>query len=483
MARTINYDPGSTEARSPLIAGLAEACNKLTGVLNMKTSSFTDTQMAEVYISETDRYRIYQIPLGNKLWLQTPAPVIKKNGVPITESNDGFTIDYIGGSIAFEDDYRLTETDVVTVSATYIIDSSGQIADILTELNNLEEVANQYKGYYPTADDLSAAVPEGQNGDYALIGADKSFYIWNSTLLKWESTQAISDLSDFYTSEQVDNLLKSKQDNIVAHGEATSDDDYYYGGRKTWQSLSAKVLGLVLTDLSLTANQKITAADTILSALGKLQAQIDNNIGGLSDVGAPTESTVGVLGQDYINSANGDKYHLVAIETQDDGSKKYIWEQYANKNEIKDIITVTNGAELILAALFGEGPYEIEFTKEESASLQYDDVPTENSPNLVNSGVVYTALQAKSNKPVAFRTILLADGWANNQQTLTDTRFTSSDDYGFFIGPISTDYDEYVGNNVRLLSMNNGSAIFKCDEVPTGNLTLDIQRLEVETGV
>lgn len=482
MARTINYDPGSTEARSPLIAGLAEACNKLSGALNMKTATITDIQMQEVYITETDRYRIYQTPLGNKLWLQSPAPIIKKNGIPITESNDNFTIDYLGGSIAFEDDYRLTAEDVVTATATYIIDSSGQLADIITSIDNLSKIANQYKGYYPTVDDLEAAVPTGENGDYALIGADKSFYIWNATLLTWESTQAISDLSSYYTAEEIDNLLKTKQDNIVAQGEETSSDDYYYGGRKTWQSLSAKVLGLVLTDINLTQNEKITATDSILSALGKLQAQIDNNIGGLSDVGAPTENTVGVLGQDYINSANGDKYHLVAIETAEDGSKKYIWEQYANKAELTNVVTVTNGAELILAALFGEGPYEIEFTEDEVSTLQYDDVPTEDSTNLVNSGVVYTALSTKSDKPVAFRTILLVDSWTNNQQTLSDTRFSSSDDYGFFIGPISSDYDEYVGNNVRLFNMSNGSAIFKCDEVPSGNITLDIQRLEVQTG-
>lgn len=481
MARTIQYDPKSTEARSPLIAGLTEACNKITGVLNMRTSTFTDVEMPELFISEDDRYRIYQIPFGTKLWLQVPPPVIKKNGIPITESNDGFTIDYIGGSIAFEDEFRLTEDDKITASGTYVTDSSEQLANIIASIDSVAKTAGQYKGYYPTVEDLDAAVPEGQNGDYALIGADKSFYIWNATLLKWESTQAISDLSDYYTVAQIDNMLKEKQDNIVAQGETTESDDYYYGGRKTWQSLSAKVLGLVLTNIDLTQNEKVTATDTVLAALGKLQAQIDNNIGGLIAAGAPTEDTEGVLGQDYINSANGDKYHLVAIETAEDGSKKYIWEQYANQSGIADVVTTDKGAEISMTEVFGEGPYTIDFTQDEQSTWIIDDTPTEGSKNLVFSGGVAAALAQKANKNVAFRAVLLADGWTNNQQTLTDNRFKSSDDYGFYISPIGSDYRKYTENNVFLFAVNNGSAIFECDNVPEDNITLDIQRAEVVT--
>lgn len=48
----------------------------------------------------------------------------------------------------------------------------------------------------------------------------------------------------------------------------------YWRGDKTWQSLFADVRAATLTGLSLATNAAISAADTVLSALGKLQKQI-----------------------------------------------------------------------------------------------------------------------------------------------------------------------------------------------------------------
>lgn len=39
MASSTMYDPQTSEARSPWLAGLTEICNKLSGVLNMATDS------------------------------------------------------------------------------------------------------------------------------------------------------------------------------------------------------------------------------------------------------------------------------------------------------------------------------------------------------------------------------------------------------------------------------------------------------------
>jgi hypothetical protein len=69
----------------------------------------TNVPLTEVYISETDRYRIYQAPEGKRNWAASPAPVIKKNGVQITS---GFTIDYGGGAIILSP--SATATDVFT---------------------------------------------------------------------------------------------------------------------------------------------------------------------------------------------------------------------------------------------------------------------------------------------------------------------------------------------------------------------------------
>lgn len=63
--------------------------------------------------------------------------------------------------------------------------------------------------------------------------------------------------------------LAAKQDAIGAGTTAQ-----FWRGDKTWQDLAATVRAVALTGIILTSNAAITATDTVLSALGKLQKQI-----------------------------------------------------------------------------------------------------------------------------------------------------------------------------------------------------------------
>lgn len=336
MAKTVIYDPGTSEARSSWLVGLTEACNKITGVLDMQVGTLTDVEMPELYIADNDRYRIYQVGENKKLWLTEPKPVIKKNGVEITESTDGFTIDYLGGSIAFESNKRLTASDTVTVSATYIIDKSKTVAGILSNISDLTGSVERYKGAYTSIADLRNAFPTGTAGEFAVVINEKTFYFWNSTDNDWDIIQA--ELNPKGTNED--------------------SDWYYYGGRNTWQDLKARVLGSVLTGLDTTTAEKIEAADTIVKAFGKLQAQINDGVLGTTGEGAPTVQTIGKIGQDYIDTTTGKKYHMTAIDVST-GAQQYIWEEYANVSDLP----------------------------------QFDSTPTADSTNGVTSGGVYTALQ------------------------------------------------------------------------------------------
>lgn len=338
MARSPIVDPRTSEARSSWLAGLTEVCNKITGILDMKTDTFTNIPMPELYISENDRFRIYQVENGSRCWMQTPPPVIKKNGSVITELNDGFEIDYLGGSIAFEDEYRLTADDTLTVSATYIVSGSNQIASILSQLEELADataVSKNYKGYYATLAELQNTVATGEEGDYAIVEATNSIYIWNSENGAWVDTYKAPDLSAYYTSDQVDAELSKKEDNIAAHGETNADDAWYYGGRKLWVNLYSKVLETAIAGVVFTDGAAITESDTILSALGKLQAQITNNVHPIKGTGEPTSATTGIIGQDYINTSTGDKWHLTAIN--EDGT--YQWEQYVDVSKLDDKVS------------------------------------------------------------------------------------------------------------------------------------------------
>ncbi|GEM_PF-5277166 len=116
MAKTNWQDPRTGEIISPHISGLQEAVGKLEESIGIETITETNMQLSEVFISGNDRYRIYQAPEGKRNWLISPAPIIKKNGVNIT--ND-FEIDYGGGAVVFTN--PITESDVLTADVKHTI--------------------------------------------------------------------------------------------------------------------------------------------------------------------------------------------------------------------------------------------------------------------------------------------------------------------------------------------------------------------------
>jgi photosystem II stability/assembly factor-like uncharacterized protein len=114
MAKTNWQDPKTSEVRSTHISGLQEAVGKIEESIGIESIAETNIPLSEVYIAEADRYRIFQAPEGKRNWLNSPAPVIKKNGSTIT--ND-FEIDYGGGAIVFTT--PVLGTDTLTADVTY----------------------------------------------------------------------------------------------------------------------------------------------------------------------------------------------------------------------------------------------------------------------------------------------------------------------------------------------------------------------------
>lgn len=334
MARSVMYDPGTMEARVQWLAGLTEICNKLSGVLDMDVGSFEDLTLPEVYISETDRCRIYQAPLGNKLWLQAPAPVIKKNGEIITPANNGFEIDYLGGSIAFNEEYVCQESDVITASASYIIDKSLVLDDVNTKLSELATKTGSFQGSFDTLADLVSAVEVGEAGYYAIVQDGSSIFVWNAAESMWVDVYKQTDLSNYLNKTQIENLLAQKENSISPVTGDIPANDYYYAGSKTWLNIFEKILGTVLTGLVETDASKVKDTDTLLVALGKLQAQINENVHSIYGNSEPSTSLAGEIGQDYIDVSSGNKFHLVRIDSSGE-NLVYIWEQYAGDNDVK----------------------------------------------------------------------------------------------------------------------------------------------------
>ena len=98
------------------------------------------------------------------------------------------------------------------------------------------------QGWYATPEALKAAVTVGENGWWAVVGTTDTIWTWDSDTGAWVNTQAKVDLSDFYTQEQVDALLKAQKlaDHPVGSAFFTISDDspaQLFGG--TWMKVAS----------------------------------------------------------------------------------------------------------------------------------------------------------------------------------------------------------------------------------------------------
>ena len=96
------------------------------------------------------------------------------------------------------------------------------------------------QGWYETSDALTAAVPVGENGWWAVVGTTDSIWVWDRDTNAWRDSMVTVNMSDYYTRTQVDEKLTGKANktaddlntmiNALTTGASTpTDADYYVG--------------------------------------------------------------------------------------------------------------------------------------------------------------------------------------------------------------------------------------------------------------
>ena len=88
-----------------------------------------------------------------------------------------------------------------------------------------------------------------------------------------------------------------------------------------------------------------------------------------------------------------------------------------------------------------------------------------------------TLLQNKADKSVAFTASLTAAGWADNAQTISDSKFVSAG-YAYTVSPASGSFADYADAMVYADDVTtNGQMVFHCDSAPTADLTVNVVRM------
>ena len=118
------------------------------------------------------------------------------------------------------------------------------------------------QGWYETSDALTAAVPVGENGWWAVVGTTDSIWVWDRDTNAWCDSMVTVNMSDYYTRTQVDEKPTGKANktaddlntmiNTLSTGSATPQDADYYvsqyaGGGSTTTTYHRRPMGALWT--------------------------------------------------------------------------------------------------------------------------------------------------------------------------------------------------------------------------------------------
>lgn len=72
-----------------------------------------------------------------------------------------------------------------------------------------KQVAQGAKGWYATESALATTHPTGKNGDWAIVGATDTIWVWDIDTGKWKDSGEKTDLSNYYTKTQTDAAISA----------------------------------------------------------------------------------------------------------------------------------------------------------------------------------------------------------------------------------------------------------------------------------
>ena len=194
------------------------------------------------------------------------------SGPPTDNTNLSAALTTLQGNITAETTRAgAAEANKVDKVTSFGLSSNDYTSTEKTKLANLSE---HFVGVFSSSTALTTAHSTGTDGQYATVestGVPGVTYIWDSTNAEWVEGGTGSVTS---VNSQT-GAVSLNTDNI---GEGATH--LYY--------TAARALAIVLTGISLGAISAVTATDNILTALGKLQAQITSLAGEVTPTGGTT---------------------------------------------------------------------------------------------------------------------------------------------------------------------------------------------------
>ena len=237
-------------------------------------------------------------------------------------------------------------------------------------MTQLPTIIAHNKGWFTTAANLRSTHATAVSGDYAIVGATDTVWVWDADTTDWVETDkkgAVTSVngqtgavSIQEATTSVPGLMGSADKtklNGIATGATANDTDANLKNRAnhtgtqlaaTISDFAAAVRGTILTGLSTATNAAIAAADTVLVALGKLQAQITGHI----NVGGGTHPAATTSVNGFMSSADKSKLDGVSA-----GANNYTHPEGDGNQHIPATGTGNNGKVLKAGATVGSAAW------------------------------------------------------------------------------------------------------------------------------
>lgn len=246
----------------------------------------------------------------------TLLPVIQgvkgdKGDVVDLNAGTGITIDYATATLAVDPLVVATQTDVasrVRFDAAQTLTTPQQDQARSNIFAEKAGVAATLVASVTTSSIGAATAAQGTKADTAIQSADLapvalsgsfSDLINKSSLFNLVySAYVIGSNVGILATDTLGEMLGKLQSQVNAKEPAIAVDlvTKFWSGTKTFRDLATDVRAVVLTGLSTATGTAITAADSVLSALGKLQNQASANATAITGK-EPTIATTGTSGQ------------------------------------------------------------------------------------------------------------------------------------------------------------------------------------------
>lgn len=142
------------------------------------------------------------------------------------------------------------------------------------------------QGWYETSDALTAAVPVGENGWWAVVGTTDSIWVWDRDTNAWRDSMVTVNMSDYYTRTQVDKKLTDKANKtaddlntminaLTTDASTPTDADYYvsqYVGGGTSTTFHRRPMSMLWAYIKSKAESVFAAKDHAHSYAGSASA-------------------------------------------------------------------------------------------------------------------------------------------------------------------------------------------------------------------